>query len=132
MELEVLDRLRTHEHTVRLLREFRDQRSRGAAREVCVLEFRCIDDGRGTHAVQVLEIRTDVREPVLQGLDRRHPRKGAEALGAGRSDGAPGGFGHGDVGAVGQSGVDLGLRAIGAVEDRGGCGERRRQRDQCE
>jgi Histidine kinase-, DNA gyrase B-, and HSP90-like ATPase len=125
-----VDGFGAHQDRVGLAGEPADELAGGAAGEVGVLELGGGDHGGGAHAVEVLEVSADVGEAVLHRLDPFDPWDGSEARGGSGADDHAGRLGHGDVGAVGQPCVDVGLLAVGGVEDRGRDRERGGEGDQ--
>ncbi len=123
MELEVFDCFGAHEDRIGPTRERRHQVCRSSPLKVGVLEKRRLGDGRGADAEQVLKIASHVRVPVLERFYGCDARCGSDRRGSRRSDVGAGGLRHGDVGSVGEAGVDFGLMLIGGVEDRSGKGE---------
>ena len=80
----------------------------------------------GVDAIEILEVAADIGEAMLhrlRGGDARQRRQPCQE-GAGRRIGAAG---HGDIGAIGQLGVDPGLGPVCGVEDRRRGGEGHRQ-----
>src|SRR5664280_854706 len=119
-ELVVGDGFRGHQDRIRSGGQGGHQLGGGAAGEVAVLQGGHRRDGGRVHPVQVLQVGADVGEPVQQRFHRAHPGHDGERGGGVRGHGGGGGFGDGDVGAVAQLRVGLGLLRVGGVEGGGG------------
>ena len=130
VQLVVLHGLGGDQDRVRLAREGVHQSAGGAALEVGVLQRGGVADVVRAHPVEVLQVGADVGEAVLDGFDAAHARHGGELGGGLRVHRGAGGDGDGDVGAVGQLRVGLGLLAVGGVEGGGGGGEGQREGEQ--
>ena len=131
-QLEIGHGLCRDEDTVRPGAQRLHQCGRRPAGEPRVLKLPGVADRAGTHAVEVLQVRADIGEAVLQRLDAGHPGDLRQPVGVARPDARAGRLRDGHIGAVGQPRVDLRLLPVGGVEDRGGARERdgqRRQRD---
>jgi hypothetical protein len=87
------------------------------------------DAGR-VDTVEVLQVGADVGEAMLNGFDRPDTGYRGELVAGLGAHGGTRRFGDGDIGAVGELGVDFGLGLVGGVERRGGGDECDRQRDQ--
>ena len=118
LQLEILDRFGGNQNAVRSPRQQVEGFLRVAALEIGIRHPRRLADMRRIDAVQVLQIRADIGQPMLhrlRGAHSRQRREFAQLDPRGRLRRA----GDGDVRAIGEFGVDLRLRVVSGIEDGG-------------
>ncbi len=123
VQLVVLQRLGGEQHAVRGPLQGRHGLPDAAARGEGVQQGCCASDGGWIDAVDVLEVRPDVGEPVLDGFDGTDPGRLVDGLSDGRGKCCRRRRGDGDIGTDGEGDIERRLVVIGRREDGGGGGE---------